>query len=83
MQTPHAATSHAIMADVYPTAIDVMERMIVVTTVMKMDAVSHLTVEITAMKMDVVCVVMYTAYLHTCIMPGAYEPHKGRPLGGS
>ena len=41
------------------------------------------TVEITAMKMDVVCVVMYTAYLHTCIMPGAYEPHEGRPLGGS
>ena len=56
------------MVDVFLTATGVMTSM---------------TVEITAMKMDVVCVVMYTAYLHTCIMPGAYEPHKGRPLGGS
>ena len=42
MQTLGAAVSHAIMADVYPTAIDVMETTIAMTTVMKRDAVSHL-----------------------------------------
>ena len=42
MQTLHAARSHATMADVYATAIYAMETTIAMTTVMKMDAVSHL-----------------------------------------
>ena len=42
MQTLRAAVSHATMENVYPTAIDVMEMTIAMTTVMKRDAVSHL-----------------------------------------